>query len=714
MNKEAGASLSARSDIHCYFWPHACSFLKPDGYLCLITSSQWLDAEYGFHLQEWILRNFEIVAVFESLDEPWFVGARVATAVTILKRQSDPDKRMNNIVRFAQLRRPITEILAHDGTTAGSVIAADQFRDEIISTNKNTTNERFRLRRVRQGDLWNEGVRLGVLMKKSSGADKSSDKGKEDDNKDLSTGKYHGGKWGVYLRAPDLWFRLLDDFGDHFAPLADVATVRFGVKSGKDCFFFPVDCSQKCLDEHPSAMGFLTAYGIPRELVSSDKVKMVRCGEGRGEIRPIEVEYLEPEVHSLMEVDGFTVAQEDCSRLILLAGSPREKLQGKYVLGYIEWGERQGYHKGSTCASRASQSREWYDLTGHKRGQLFWPMAQQYKHVIPANDNNLIANHNLFDIDTTDDPNILAGVLNSTWVVLSKYQYGRPVGVEGNLKTEVVDVKMMLVPDPAKGTKVVQKKIADAFVEMKQRKVRSLLSERRLRLMSYTAKGKEGELEELSDESELDLSDRRKLDDAVLQLMGVKAKADRDELVDQLYEYLREFFEWTKQKEDKANVNKKKAKRRGPAKPGEIAVQIFKEIVENEPELLRQYDPDFIDRNEPFDTFDFPADGVAEPFSDMFVPHGVAFSRAKKRVGFVETKIPEQDELVVLLANSGVRALVRVPHEADECKELNKRYGRFVSKRDSRIRELAELRTSDEDMQDSIIQSLMPLILHHT
>jgi len=130
--EESGARLSGRSDIHCYFWPHAASFLKDDGYLCFLTSSQWLNVEYGFRLQEWILNNFEIIAILESITEPWFVGARVATAVTILRRQPDEKGRMDNTVRFIQLRRPLREILAHDGTTAGSVEATNRFRDEIL------------------------------------------------------------------------------------------------------------------------------------------------------------------------------------------------------------------------------------------------------------------------------------------------------------------------------------------------------------------------------------------------------------------------------------------------------------------------------------------------------------------------------------------------------------------------------------------------------
>ena len=150
-----------------------------------------------------------------------------------------------------------------------------------------------------------------------------------------------------------------------------------------------------------------------------------------------------------MEVKGYTVRPEDCARMILLVGEPRSKLTDTYVLKYIEWGKSLGWHKGATCAARVTPSRGWYDLTGHHRGNLFWPMAQQYKHAVPINDYDLLANHNLFDIITHDyPPELIGGILNSSFVVLSKFLYGRPVGNEGNLKTEVIDVTMMPVPSP--------------------------------------------------------------------------------------------------------------------------------------------------------------------------------------------------------------------------------------------------------------------------
>ena len=348
---EAGVTFSGRSDLHCYFWPHSASFLKENGYLCLLTSSQWLDVEYGFRLQDWILSNFRILAIFESIDEPWFVGARVATTITCLQREPDETNRMDNIVRFVQLRRPIGEILANDGTTAGAVTAVDHFRDEILSLTENTVNERYRARLIKQEHLWNEGVELGTIMTQSDESDADDQDAEQQHAAEFTKGKYYGGKWGVYLRAPDLWFRLLDNYGHMFSPLVRVANVHRGITTGKDDFFFPIDCSAECLESFKDPETFTQKFGVPRRTVESGIVKLVRCGEKRSEIRAIESTFLKPEVHSLMEVDGFTVAPEDCSRLILLVSKPKEELKGTQVLKYIRWGESKGFDKSATCFS---------------------------------------------------------------------------------------------------------------------------------------------------------------------------------------------------------------------------------------------------------------------------------------------------------------------------------------------------------------------------
>jgi type I restriction-modification system DNA methylase subunit len=140
-----GLKLSGRSDLHIYFWPHSCKLLDDGGYFGFLTSSSWLDVEYGFHLQRWILQHFELVAVLESTCEPWFTGARVATCVTILRRCSDPVKRFKNLVRFVQLRKPLKEILANDGTEAGRQEASEKLRGLIESTEQDHRTADYRI-----------------------------------------------------------------------------------------------------------------------------------------------------------------------------------------------------------------------------------------------------------------------------------------------------------------------------------------------------------------------------------------------------------------------------------------------------------------------------------------------------------------------------------------------------------------------------------------
>jgi hypothetical protein len=701
---ESGFRLSGRSDIHCYFWPHAATFLKPDGYLCFLTSSQWLDVEYGFKLQEWILKNFAIIAIIESINEPWFVGAWVATAITILQRQTDEAARQDNIVRFVQLRQPIDYLLPHDKSTVGAIIAANDFRDEIMALKTNTANLRYRVRLLRQGDLWTQGVQLGTILHRSPDMN--------EDTEHAQNGAYYGGKWGVFLRAPDVWFSLMDNLSGRFAPLADLASIRFGIKSGADSFFFPRDCSQDCLSQQTEPKGFEREFGVPRKLVQSDEVKLVKCGEDYGQLKAIESRYLQPEVHSLMEIDGFVALPENCSRMILLISERRKAISGKYARQYIEWGEKQKIHRGSTCAARQTPDREWYDLTGHKCGAVFWPMTQKYKHAVPCNPHRLICNHNLFDLTPRDgNAELLAGILNSSWVVLSKFQFGRFAGTEGTLKTEVVDVGMMLVPDPCHATAITRKAVEDAFAQLKTRKALQFLSERHLREAGLNEKGKSKELAALSNLSELDMEDRRTLDDAVLRMIGVKSSKKRRELIVQLYYALGDIFERHRQIEEKANLNKRISKRRMRVSPQDIAAQIIQEIDRSDGWIKKTYGFDIIDRDQPYDAYYIPQEGTPRRSSDIFDGEGLVFVKGKSKVvGRVRTRNSAQEELVILLVSAGICSFTRIPLEPTECQRAGEEFSAFIVARDKRLTELVQERTSDPETLEAVLASLKAML----
>lgn len=441
------------------------------------------------------------------------------------------------------------------------------------------------------------------------------------------------------------------------------------------------------MEKFPAFHEFRQAFGIRREEIESGHVRLVRCGEKGSEIRPIETEFLEPEVHSLMEVKGFTVKPEDCARLILLVDKPKSKLKGTHVLKYIEWGESKGWHRGATCAARVTETRTWYDLTGHVRGAMFWPKSQQYKHSAPFNDHNLQANCNLYDVipDDAIQAEFLAGVLNSTFAVLSKFQYGRPVGNEGNLKTEVIDVTMMPVPDPRGAAPEVRRRVCSAFQKMKRRPALQFLSERRMRRMSYTASGREHELDNMSDVSELDMADRHELDDAILQMLGVKSLQERKRLLDDLYGYLREFFEGVRQKEELAIANKNRSKRRAPLSAAEIAGQVLAEVKDSHGALLRAF-RDFVDLNKPYVTLDLPVVGEPEVHEDIFARDGsVRFLKGRKQISLVPTRNRDQATLAAMIASRGVRGLTRVPLHPNDCVDVRNRYEKFVTDRDKRV-----------------------------
>ncbi|MEZ6192484.1 MAG: hypothetical protein R3C45_14505 [Phycisphaerales bacterium] len=182
-----------RSDLHVYFWLHAADFLNDGGWLGFLTSSQWLDVDYGFRLQEYILRRFEVHAVFESLDEPWFVGARVATCATLLRRQRDESAWMNHLdpVRSASPpdlggARPRRDDRRDRGASTAS-------RDLVCKAKKDVTTPQYRPQH-RPAATCGTTARLGGVPGKT----------KTRPAKDPAPGRriLAGGKWGT-LALPD-------------------------------------------------------------------------------------------------------------------------------------------------------------------------------------------------------------------------------------------------------------------------------------------------------------------------------------------------------------------------------------------------------------------------------------------------------------------------------------------------------------------------------
>ncbi|MCL5105397.1 MAG: N-6 DNA methylase [Armatimonadetes bacterium] len=702
-----GADLSGRSDIHCYFFTHGASFLNEGGYIGLLTSSTWLDTSYGFRLQDFLLNNFEIIAIFESNCEPWFTGARVTTAAVILRKQSDPEKRSSNTVKFALLTRPLSELLAYAPGEDDRRLTFEALRQRIEGmsgkekfairlgdtesiTIKQESLHGIRVRAVNQGDLHRLGYGAVPVSEEdeedegesTNGNGANMSNGLQDE---ISSGHssgasgYIGYKWGIFLRAPDIFFKLLKRGGDRFVPLGGIAEVKFGVKSGCDAFFFPRDVTEEALSRVPDRAEFKERYGISRH--ATDRIRIVRAGDGSPHL--IEKEFLEPVVFNPMEIDTVDINPARLGRSILLVDKPKEHLKGTYALKYIKWGEKEGFNERSTCVSR----ERWYSLYAPIRGDVLWSMTQRYRSVIPFNGRRFICNKRLFNIRIEDQTmdRLLCATLNSTPVALSRYCFGRIQGGDPVIETEVVDVKMMLVPDPRRATPSVRNRLENALDSLRHRKIGHLVN--------VDAEG-----DELT--GELAMPDRQELDDAVLELLGISDADERKALRTELYAEMTAMYRSIRTAEKRMQKFRSQTARRGRPSARSIASEIWESMSEK-PRNLTPID--FAPKDD-VEEIDIPEGKARAANADLWNPCGLVIAGKRIDLGHVS-----RVNFAKALSDAGLHGMIFIPNDPAVSQRALDDYERYLNGLSEEFATQAAAHTADDQMQERIVNELWRL-----
>ncbi|MGH7813932.1 MAG: HsdM family class I SAM-dependent methyltransferase [Candidatus Binataceae bacterium] len=707
MRRWPGLRLSGRSDLYCYFWPAAAKLLSEGTYFGFLTSSSWLDVEYGFQLQKWMLDNFKLVAVMESDAEPWFEDARVKTCVTILQRCSNAADRMATPVRFVKFKQPLAKLIgASPDRFAVRFRAVDALRDTVEQATADKEEDDFSIIVKRQSDLLAEGLRAGKVH---SGAPGNGEWGED--------GADYAGKWGRYLRAPAVYFEIMRNFGPRFVPLGEIAEVRRGITSGCDDFFMPRDITSESLQRFEAARDFKRKFGVDRDLAASGKIKIVRAGDGSE--HPIEGEYLKPEVHSLMAVERPIVTAKDVDRFVLHVGKKEAELRGTWVARYLKYGKGATFDstksepvtvpERTSCAAR----KPWYDLTKLVRpGDAFWPMAQQYRHVIAENPARLICNHNLFDLSARNgDPTgrrVIVAVLNSTLSALWKTFYGRFAGTEGNLKTEVVDVKLMEVPDFRNASPQVAGKILTAFDKLQTRLAGRLVEEQLMDCHSPERARKIADgPPQLPDE--LRQPDRRDLDDAIFELLGVGDPGERRKWVDRLYAATAEHFRRIRVVEIQKMEQRKKSKTRRFT-VSELAADAWDAVYYKDEQPLARLVALW---PEPRVEVRVPLEGEPRLVSrESMFDREVVFFGTTRDAARVVCSSRSQAELVKRLAEIGLRGELEVPRQADRCAEALAEINQKLADAQEEFEAVASSRAPDEKRRLEIVNLLRRWYIH--
>ena len=723
-----GLQLTGRSDLHCYFWPVAARLVRPNGYFGFLTSSSWMDVEYGFALQGWMLRHFRVLAIMESATEPWFEDARVKTCVTILQRCDDRRLREDNVVRFVRFSRPLSNII---GIPPGQnekerQLKLEGIRDSILEVDEDCQNENFRIIAKTQKELWRGGMRAAVLLKRSQASKTLEDADSnwvtpDDGLEEPVAGRgaaqtYGAGKWGRYVRAPDFYFEVMSRYGKQFVPLGEIAAIRRGITSGCDAFFMPKDISTQMLQQHQADRAFREQTGVSRSDVESGKLRILQAGDGS--LHPVETRYVSPEVHSLMKVTRPVIRSGDVDRVVLLVREDdNKKGVARWVRKYLRYGMTATFPsakskglpvpKRSTCAAR----NPWYDLTRLIRpGFAFWPKAQQYRHIIPANPDRMICNCNLYDIGSdalsATEQVALVASLNSTIVGFFKTFYGRFAGTEGNLKTEVVDVNLMEVPDPRGVSKTVSKRLELALDSLTRRESGRFVEEQ---LMDCHSPERARNLAAgpLVLPEELRKPDRRELDDAVFEMLGVSDSGERCELIDRLYEATSQHFRDIRVVEIEKMVQRAKSDR-SRLSVHDLAADIWDAVDRGDSLSVCQWLTESPQSNA---WVNMPEERPAVLLdSPLFPDHTVYFGRSRKEQ--VHCGSRGQAQLVLHLATLGVSGRLKIPGGDEAAKELLSGLEARLSEARRTFRKLVESRTGNSRIRKQLLDVLQLWFVH--
>lgn len=403
INGKSVAAIGKRAGIHAYFFIHGTKFLKDGGHFGFVVSNSWLDVDYGKGLQEFFLRNYKIIAIIESKVERWFEQADINTCIIILEKCKNEKERSDNFIRFVYLKKRLADLFppAEDDwdKQLHRTNAIDNIKKTILAHSTFYENEDLKIYPKSQKELWEEGF-------------------------DPAIDEYVGSKWGMYLRIPPIYFKIMEKGKKRLIALKSIAKVRFGIKTGANEFFY------------------LTEDQIEKRKIEKE---FWMHKDKKGQWIPNYV------IEKAIESDSIIIDPQILKKRVLFINKEKEKLKGRHILSYIRRGESNKLDERPTCSSR-KPGRNWYDLGTDINDAIAFPERVRLRHLIFHNPHHVALNKNLYGISANqkDLTKALALVLNNTLTALYLELFARqPGGGGGPLDIDVRVAEEILVPNEA-------------------------------------------------------------------------------------------------------------------------------------------------------------------------------------------------------------------------------------------------------------------------
>lgn len=456
--------IDKKSDLYVYFYYNGLSLLKADGVFCFINSNSWLDVGYGAGLQEFLLKRMQPLMIVDNLKKRSFKQADVNTVIVLIKR---PEKQLEDYtLKFVAFKKPFEDVSNADVIKRIENIGKPVFDDEDFRVFPKTRNE-----------LLLEGVEL-------------DNEGTYNHMTNPEYLPYIGNKWGgKYLRAPEIYFKILEKGKDKLVRLGEIAEARRGFTTGANEFFYlkPVGLTIKEVVE----------------IAEKNPDALIRVKNGAGWEGEIEAEFLKPVIKSSRELKTIVVRLEDLNYLVFMCHKSKLELKGTNALEYIKFGEKQGYQNKPTCRRR---EKWWYlgEISAFILSKRFLDMNLSYF----TNPFNFFVGDTFFVISCPDWQLISAFLNSSCGSFLTEF-IGRKSMGEGVLLMYGPEISQLLIVHP-KIYKGKEKDLLLTFNKLTQRIPDSIFTE-----LGFDPS------KPIREQEPNPLPDRKALDDIVFDALGL-------------------------------------------------------------------------------------------------------------------------------------------------------------------------------------------------
>jgi Eco57I restriction endonuclease. len=353
--KDKISKFNRKADYYVYFYFVCLSLLKNNGIFTFINSNSWLDVGYGTFLQEFLLKNFNIIDIHDNQIKRSFKSASINTIIISIQKPDTSVNLQDSLVKFIMHKVSFEESLNNEN------IKLIYNSGTVINTNG------LRIFPMAQSSLLNEGLE------------------KEEDS--LLEGKYIGSKWGgKYLRAPDIYFTILEKGKGKFIELGNFTVVRRG--------YIPYPYDLYLYTREEIIQNEITSNNLFPCFTNTNYFKKICIKESKDYLLVFDkIDEISPILKSYFfkKVDKLNIV--------------RKNLGLKY----------------------------------RSESQIVMLRTPSDRHIVYLNEGLKIVDH--IEIITDKDKEIICGILNSTLYILFREIFGRNNLGLGTLKLEVMDAK---------------------------------------------------------------------------------------------------------------------------------------------------------------------------------------------------------------------------------------------------------------------------------